>query len=107
MILEFEDQSKKHIKELNEVHEQYRGFKSSSIELEQRNQQYKADMQRALEAERTSKKELHRVRLENDELKERLRFIEQRYQAMAQKFGGDEFIIDEHATIIPKSHQED
>jgi hypothetical protein len=36
-------------------------------------------MQRALEAERTSKKELHRVRLENDELKERLRFIEQRY----------------------------
>ena len=36
MILEFEDSSKKHIRELNEVHEQYRGYKSASLELEQR-----------------------------------------------------------------------
>jgi SMC interacting uncharacterized protein involved in chromosome segregation len=36
LILEFEEQSKKHIRELNEVHEQYRGYKSSSIELEGR-----------------------------------------------------------------------
>lgn len=34
MIIEFEEESKKHIRELNEVHEQYRGFKSSSLELE-------------------------------------------------------------------------
>lgn len=43
LILEFEDSSKKHIKELNEVHEQYRGYKSSSIDLEGRINQYKAD----------------------------------------------------------------
>lgn len=34
LIYEFEETSKKHIRELNEVHEQYRGYKSSSIELE-------------------------------------------------------------------------
>ena len=34
LIYEFEESSKKHIRELNEVHEQYRGYKSSSIELE-------------------------------------------------------------------------
>lgn len=36
LILEFEEASKKHIRELNEVHEHYRGYKSSTIELEQR-----------------------------------------------------------------------
>lgn len=30
MIKEYEEESKKHIKEINEVHEYYRGFKSSS-----------------------------------------------------------------------------
>ena len=79
LIYEFEETSKKHIRELNEVHEQYRGYKSSSIELEQRISQYKADMQRALDSERASKKEVHRLNLENDELRERLRFVDQRY----------------------------
>lgn len=66
--MEFEVESKKHIRELNEVHEQYRGYKSTSIELEQRISQYKGDAQKALDAERGSKKELHKLRLENDEL---------------------------------------
>ena len=34
LIIEFEEESKKHIRELNEVHEQYRGYKSTSIDLE-------------------------------------------------------------------------
>jgi hypothetical protein len=34
LILEFEEESKKHIRELNEVHEQYRGYKTTSMELE-------------------------------------------------------------------------
>ncbi len=76
LILEFEDESKKHIRELNEVHEAYRGYKSAAAELEQRITQYQSDAQRALEAERTAKKELHRARLETDELRERLRFVD-------------------------------
>ena len=47
LIYEFEEASKKHIRELNDVHEQYRGYKSNSIELEQRIAQYKRDMERA------------------------------------------------------------
>ena len=34
MIIEFEEMSKKHIQEINDLHESYRGFKTSSIELE-------------------------------------------------------------------------
>lgn len=36
LILEFEEVSKKHIRELNEVHEEYRGYKTNAIELDQR-----------------------------------------------------------------------
>ena len=75
LILEFEEASKKHIRELNEVHEQYRGFKSAAQELEGRIGGYKAEAAKALEGERAAKKELHRIRLENDELRERLRFV--------------------------------
>jgi len=47
MIVEFEEASKKHIRELNDVHEQYRGYKSSSLDLEQRIQHYKNEAQKA------------------------------------------------------------
>jgi predicted nucleic acid-binding Zn-ribbon protein len=79
LIYEFEEASKKHIRELNDVHEQYRGYKSNSIELEQRIAQYKRDMERAQEGERAVRKEIHRVNLENDEIAERLRYVESRY----------------------------
>ncbi len=61
------------------MHEQYRGYKSNSIELEQRIAQYKRDMERAQEGERAVRKEIHRVNLENDEIAERLRYVESRY----------------------------
>jgi hypothetical protein len=44
--------------------------------LESRLAHYRSDMQKSQESERQAKKELHRVRLENDELRERLRFID-------------------------------
>jgi hypothetical protein len=44
-------------------------------------------MQRALDSERASKKEVHRLNLENDELRERLRFVDQRYNQALQRFG--------------------
>ena len=55
LIIEFEEESKKHIRELNSVHEQYRGYKSSAVELEQRIGQYKGDTQRAIEGERQAR----------------------------------------------------
>lgn len=87
LILEFEEESKKHIRELNEVHEQYRGYKTTSMELEQRIQQYKMDQQKALQGEREAKKEVHRLRLENDEMMERVRFMDQRYNTLIQRMG--------------------
>jgi len=34
LIKEFEEESKKHIREINDLHENYRGYKSSSAEFE-------------------------------------------------------------------------
>ncbi len=87
LILEFEEESKKHIRELNEVHEQYRGYKSASLDLESRIQHYKQEAQKSQEGERLAKKDLHRVRLENDELRERLRFVEGRYGQLVERCG--------------------
>jgi hypothetical protein len=44
-------------------------------------------MQRALDSERASKKEVHKLNLENDELRERLRFVDQRYNQALKRFG--------------------
>jgi hypothetical protein len=44
-------------------------------------------MQKALEGERVAKKELHRVRLENDEMRERVRFVEQRHSQLVKRYG--------------------
>lgn len=82
LIIEFEEESKKHIRELNEVHGHYREYKSNAQEYEQRIQQYKVDQQKALQGEREAKIEGHRLRLENDELLEQVRFLDQRYNTL-------------------------
>jgi soluble cytochrome b562 len=76
LIKELEDESKRHIKETNEVHDYYRGFKSSAQELDQRIKHYKADCDRAIHGERESKKEVVKLTLENDELAERVKFMD-------------------------------
>ena len=48
LIIEFEEESKKHIRELNDVHEQYRGYKSASLEMEQRVMHYNQEAQKAM-----------------------------------------------------------
>ena len=67
------------------MHEQYRGYKTASIETEQRLQQYKLETQKAFQAEREAKKESHRLRLENDELLEKVNFLESRYNLLIQR----------------------
>ena len=76
MIIEFEEMSKKHIQEINDIHESYRGFKTSSIELEQRIRVYKNDYDKAVLAEREAKRENVKIRLEYDELNEKANFME-------------------------------
>ncbi len=40
LIRELEDESKKHIKEINDVHDQYRGFKFQAKDLDDRIKSY-------------------------------------------------------------------
>lgn len=51
LIIEFEEEAKKHIKELNEVHEQCRLHKSAALELEQKLAMTRAEAQRAQQNE--------------------------------------------------------
>lgn len=85
LIIEFEEESKKHIRELNDVHEQYRGYKSASLEMEQRVMHYNQEAQKAMNQERESKRDAHRLRLENDELREKARFLEERYNMLIER----------------------
>ena len=52
LIKEFVEECKRHIKEVNEIHEHYRGYKTRAQELEQRIEQYIKDCQYAQRAER-------------------------------------------------------
>jgi hypothetical protein len=61
-------------------------YKSASLDLESRLAHYRPDMQKSQESERQSKKKLNRVCLENDKLRERLRFIDQWYTSLLQRF---------------------
>jgi len=90
LIIEFEEASKKHIRELAEVHDHYRGFKTGALDLESRVQSLKQEAAKAQAGEREAKKELHRLRLENDELGEKLRFYEQRYHRLIKRMGASQ-----------------
>ena len=67
------------MKDVNLVHEQYMGFKSQAAELKARVAIYQQDQERALQAERDAKKELLRLTFENDELVEKLKFMESKF----------------------------
>ena len=79
LIGDLEQQSKRHIKEVNLVHEQYMGFKSQAAELKSRVSIYQQDCERALQGEREAKKEVVRLTFENDELVEKLKFMESKF----------------------------
>ena len=82
LIKELEHESIKHIGEMNAVHEEYRGYKNKSKELEERIKRYKSDYDKAIEAERDSRKELIKANFANDELNEKLEFVELKYRSL-------------------------
>ena len=44
LIKEFEIESKKHIKEVQDIHLSYRGFKTKALDLDAKIAQYKSEM---------------------------------------------------------------
>lgn len=54
----FEEKSMKHIKDTNEIHGHYRGYKTKAIELEARIGQYRHEAKQSQREARNSKKQL-------------------------------------------------
>lgn len=75
------------MKEVNEIHEQYMGYKSTAAELKTRIQIYQSDNEQAISQQRESKKEVVRLTFQNDELSEKLRYVERRFQQLVQRCG--------------------
>ncbi len=46
---------------------------------------YNQEAQKAMNQERESKRDAHRLRLENDELREKARFLEERYNMLIER----------------------
>lgn len=62
--------------------------------MDQRIKHYKLDCDKALKSERDSKKEVVRLTLENDELQEKIRFIESKYQSVVHRLGASPEELD-------------
>ena len=70
------------------------GFKSQAAELKSRVTIYQQDQERALQAERDAKKEVLRLTFENDELVEKLKFMESKFQSLLQRVGASKEDIE-------------
>ena len=57
LIGDYERESKRYIKDIQEIHEHYRGVQSNAAEMDSRILMYKQDMENATQAERATKKE--------------------------------------------------
>jgi len=81
MIIEFEEQARKHIRELNDAYEQVRLHQAKTLDLEQKLAKH------ALHSDRLALHEAQRLKQENDQLLQRLQFVELRYQTLASQIG--------------------
>lgn len=78
------------MKEVKSLHENYMGFKSQAAELKTRIQIYQSDNESALLAQRDCKKENVRLTFANDELIEKLHYMERRFQSLVQRCGASQ-----------------
>jgi cell division septum initiation protein DivIVA len=75
------------MKEVNQLHEHYMGFKSQAAELKTRIQIYQSDNELAEQGQRSAKKEVMRLTYQNDELIEKLQYMERRFANLVQRCG--------------------
>lgn len=72
LLRDLEKQSKAHIEEVNSIHDQYRHYVHKTRELEEKCKTYKKDAEIATESERSHRKELKKIKLQNESLIKRL-----------------------------------
>lgn len=61
-----ESQSKEHIKEINRIHEHYHVYVSKSKEYEEKCNTLQRDADNAIQSERNVRRELKRLKMQND-----------------------------------------
>jgi chromosome segregation ATPase len=95
------------MKEVKQLHEQYMGHKSQAHELKTRVQLYQQENEQAVKDCRDKKKECVRLTFQNDELVERVSFLEQRFQVAVQKgqLGQDDIDEVEKAIVNRSSYK--
>ena len=84
---EQEKKSKAYQKDIQAIHENYRGVTSTAAEMEARLNMYKSDWEKATQAERTARQEVLKLTFQNDELTERHKYMERKYLQLVQRVG--------------------
>lgn len=82
-----EKKSKSYQKDIQSIHENYRGVTSTAAEMEARLSMYKSDWEKANQAERTARQEVLKLTFQNDELSERHKYMERKYMQLVQRVG--------------------
>ena len=82
-----EKKSKSYQKDIQAIHENYRGITSTAAEMEARLSMYKNDWEKATQAERTARQEVLKLTFQNDELTERHKYMERKYLQLVQRVG--------------------
>ena len=105
LIGEIEQLSKKHIGEVNELHNYYLRFKSEAAELKTRLHIYKQDQEKAIQGEREAKKEVVRLTFANDELVEKNRYFDRRFNSLVQRCAVSQEDLDAIEAMVGNSNE--
>jgi chromosome segregation ATPase len=82
------------MKEVSEIHASYMVYKARAQELEQRIDQHRKDAEKATTAERNAKKDVKKMTFAQDEICEKLKYLEAKYHALVKRMGARQQDID-------------
>jgi len=99
-----EKKSKSYQKDIQAIHENYRGITSTAAEMEARLSMYKNDWEKATQAERTARQEVLKMTFQNDELTERHKYMERKYLQLVQRVGASAEDLEAVEIIMASAH---
>jgi chromosome segregation ATPase len=92
------------MKEVNEMHEHYMGFKSQAAELKSRIGTYKIDSEKAIAEARECKRENLRLTYHNDELIEKVNYLESKFSSLVSRCKVSKEDLDAVEEMIQSVH---
>ena len=102
-----EKKSKSYQKDIQAIHENYRGITSTAAEMEARLSMYKNDWEKATQAERTARQEVLKLTFQNDELTERHKYMERKYLQLVQRVGASAEDLEAVEIIMANAPSQD